>query len=243
MKRTFKLSTGVFGEGDPKICAPIVGRTKEDVFKAAEVIAKTEADVVEWRGDWFDRVEEGIRGRIREKALLFTLRTVYEGGQLAVMKDTYYELNERAARSGYVDLVDVEAFREEERTSEEIRKLQSAGVHVIASFHNFDRTPDREELIRRLTRMQEMGADVAKIAVMPQSREDVMTLMEATMEADHSLDIPVVTMSMGRMGVLSRLAGTLTGSAMTFASVGEASAPGQIPIEQMRVFCQLLSMK
>ena len=146
MKRTFKLSTGVFGEGDPKICAPIVGRTKEDVFKAAEVIAKTEADVVEWRGDWFDRVEDrdellevlqGIRGRIREKALLFTLRTVYEGGQLAVMKDTYYELNERAARSGYVDLVDVEAFREEERTSEEIRKLQSAGVHVIASFHNF----------------------------------------------------------------------------------------------------------
>ena len=252
MKRTFKLSTGVFGEGDPKICAPIVGRTKEDVFKAAEIIAKTEADVVEWRGDWFDRVEDrdellevlqGIRGRIREKALLFTLRTVYEGGQLAVMKDTYYELNERAARSGYVDLVDVEAFREEERTSEEIRKLQSAGVHVIASFHNFDRTPDREELIRRLTRIQEMGADVAKIAVMPQSREDVMTLMEATMEADHSLDIPVVTMSMGRMGVLSRLAGTLTGSAMTFASVGEASAPGQIPIEQMRVFCQLLSMK
>ena len=78
-----------------------------------------------------------------------------------MMKDTYYELNERAARSGYVDLVDVEAFREEERTSEEIRKLQSAGVHVIASFHNFDRTPDREELIRRLTRMQEMGADVA----------------------------------------------------------------------------------
>ena len=160
-----------------------------------------------------------------------------------MMKDTYYELNDRAARSGYVDLVDVEAFREEERTSEEIRKLQSAGVHVIASFHNFDRTPDREELIRRLTRMQEMGADVAKIAVMPQSREDVMTLMEATMEADHSLDIPVVTMSMGRLGVLSRLAGTLTGSAMTFASVGEASAPGQIPIEQMRVFCQLLSMK
>ena len=245
MKRTFKLSTGVFGEGDPKICAPIVGRTKEDIFKAAEVIAKTEADVVEWRGDWFDRVEDrdellevlqGIRGRIREKALLFTLRTVYEGGQLAVMKNTYYELNERAARSGYVDLVDVEAFREEGRTSEEIRKLQSAGVHVIASFHNFDRTPDREELIRRLTRMQEMGADVAKIAVMPQSRE-------ATMEADHSLDIPVVTMSMGRLGVLSRLAGTLTGSAMTFASVGEASAPGQIPIEQMRVFCQLLSMK
>ena len=151
-----------------------------------------------------------------------------------MMKDTYYELNDRAARSGYVDLVDMEAFREEERTSEEIRKLQSAGVHVIASFHNFD---------RRLTRMQEMGADVAKIAVMPQSREDVMTLMEATMEADHSLDIPVVTMSMGRLGVLSRLAGTLTGSAMTFASVGEASAPGQIPIEQMRVFCQLLSMK
>lgn len=252
MKRTFKLSASVFGEGDPKICAPIVGKTKEEIFKAAEVIARTEADVVEWRGDWFERIQEpdellevlqGIRGRIREKALLFTLRTVYEGGQLAVMEKEYYELNYRAARSGYVDLVDVEAFRNESRTEEEIQRLQSAGVHVIASFHNFDRTPDREELIRRLTRMQELGADVAKIAVMPKSREDVITLMEATMEADSHLEIPVVTMSMGRLGVLSRLAGVLTGSAMTFASVGEASAPGQIPIEQMRVFCQLLSMK
>jgi len=252
MKRTFKLSASVFGEGDPKICAPIVGKTKEEIFKAAEVIARTEADVVEWRGDWFERIQEpdellevlqGIRGRIREKALLFTLRTVYEGGQLAVMEKEYYELNYRAARSGYVDLVDVEAFRNESRTEEEIQRLQSAGVHVIASFHNFDRTPDGEELIHRLTRMQELGADVAKIAVMPQSREDVMVLLEATLEADHKLEIPVVTMSMGRLGVLSRLAGVLTGSAMTFASVGEASAPGQIPIEQMRVFCQLLSMK
>ena len=86
----------------------------------------------------------------------------------------------------------------------------------------------------------EMGADVAKIAVMPQSREDVMTLMEATMEADHSLDIPVVTMSMGRMGVLSRLAGTLTGSAMTFASVGEASAPGQMGVNDLSTVLDLL---
>ena len=97
-----------------------------------------------------------------------------------------------------------------------------------------------EELIRRLTRIQEMGADVAKIAVMPQSREDVMTLMEATMEADHSLDIPVVTISMGRLGVLSRLAGTLTGSAMTFASVGEASAPGQMGVKDLETVLGLL---
>ena len=125
------------------------------------------------------------------------------------------------------------------RDKEDIFEL---GDHVAFVTHGdvYGVSWGEEELV---SRAQEMGADVAKIAVMPQSREDVMTLMEATMEADHSLDIPVVTMSMGRLGVLSRLAGTLTGSAMTFASVGEASAPGQIPIEQMRVFCQLLSMK
>ena len=125
------------------------------------------------------------------------------------------------------------------------------GVGLVGDIVHMYRTYDYKTQVlaasirntKHIIECVEMGADVAKIAVMPQSREDVMTLMEATMEADHSLDIPVVTMSMGRLGVLSRLAGTLTGSAMTFASVGEASAPGQIPIEQMRVFCQLLSMK
>lgn len=122
----------------------------------------------------------------------------------------------------------------------EIERIRRAGSRVIASNHDFDRTPDIKEMVRRLCRMEELGADVAKLAVMPVGKRDVLDLLQATLEADERLAIPVITMSMGSLGACSRICGRITGSAMTFASVGEGSAPGQIPVEQMLDFLEFL---
>ena len=75
---------------------------------------------------------------------------------------------------------------------------------------------------------------MAKLAVMPVKKMDAIRLLEATVIAEEEMEIPVVTMSMGQMGVISRVSGGLTGAAMTFAAVGKASAPGQIAVEDMR---------
>lgn len=248
MKRTFELGTGTFGEGRPKICVPIVAESRDEILKKAEEIAELPVDVVEWRVDFYgdvyqvDEVLQTLRGLkdiLGEKAVLFTFRTSGEGGNRPVEKEVYYRLNREAAASGCADLVDVEAFLDEGRTGEEILKIQSAGSRVIASNHDFEKTPPLEELVRRLRRMEELGADAAKLAVMPGSRQDVMNLLQATIAADDTLSVPVVTMSMGKLGVVSRLSGALSGSAMTFAAVGETSAPGQIPAEQMLEFLKL----
>ena len=89
--------------------------------------------------------------------------------------------------------------------------------------------------------MQGLGADIVKVAVMPQNTRDVLTLLEATevMVREHA-SIPVVTMSMGPRGVISRVTGALFGSAMTFAMVGQASAPGQMEIEDLRKAMKML---
>ena len=131
--------------------------------------------------------------------------------------------------------MDLETYLDETRTAEEIGKLRASGSGclVMASNHDFQKTPSTEEMVRRLRRMEELGADAAKLAVMPTNRQDVLNLLQATVTAAETLSVPVVTMSMGSMGVISRICGSLTGSAMTFASAGEASAPGQIPVEQM----------
>lgn len=242
MKKTFKIGTGIFGEGQPKICVPIVAKGRIEILKKAEEIAGLPVDVVEWRADFYEDVfqmEEvlatlrSLKEILGEKVILFTFRTSKEGGNLSVEEEAYYHLNQEAAASGCVGLVDVEAFLNEERTEEEIQKLHSAGSRVIASNHDFEKTPPVGELVRRLHRMEELGADVAKLAVMPKSRQDVLNLLQATVTADDELSVPVVTMSMGKLGIVSRLSGVLTGSAMTFAAVGETSAPGQIPAEQM----------
>ncbi len=88
-------------------------------------------------------------------------------------------------------------------------------------------------LSQRFAQAQSLGADVAKIAVMPQRLEDVLSVLGATLESSQKLDIPLVSMSIGGYGSLTRLFGWAFGSAMSFVVGAAASAPGQVPIEDM----------
>ena len=88
--------------------------------------------------------------------------------------------------------------------------------------------------------MQELGADIPKIALMPESKRDVLKVLDATLEMTKSYgDTPIITMSMGSEGVISRISGELFGSAVTFGSLEKASAPGQINVKELS---QLLDM-
>ena len=109
------------------------------------------------------------------------------------------------------------------------------GKVVIGSHHRFDRTPGRQEMLKVLTAIEDAGADILKLAVMPVEYSDVNNLFLTTNEVTCGLvEHPVVTMSMGELGVQSRISGELYGSSMTFAYVGEGSAPGQMEIGDLR---------
>ena len=232
------------GEGVPKICVPIVGKTKEEILAAAKSFADVKMDVVEWRVDWFEgvfdfaQVEDvlkDLRPALGETPILFTFRTSKEGGEKAIEADAYAELNKKAAATGLVDLVDVEAFIGDTYVEKVVKTSHECGVKVIASNHDFRKTPPKAELISRMRKMQELGADIPKIAVMPQSTEDLLTLLSATEEMRRCYaDRPVITMSMAGTGVLSRMCGEVFGSALTFGAAGKVSAPGQIDVEELR---------
>ena len=130
----------------------------------------------------------------------------------------------------------------EDGTRQRIFDLAHAhGVRVVCSSHDFDKTPPRQEMVDRLCRMQALGADIAKLAVMPRSRQDVAALLAATAEmAELHPQTPVITMSMGALGQISRMAGGTFGSAATFAAAGSASAPGQPTLEDVRAMLALL---
>ena len=240
--RTVTVRKLEIGTGRPKICVPITGREEEEILSAAREIRTSPADMVEWRADWFDGgVLERLRNTLGEIPLLFTFRTSGEGGEKEIDVPAYVSLNESAARSGMADLVDVEAFTESGAAEKIIEEAHSAGVRVIASNHDFYKTPSREEIISRLVKMQDMGADIAKIAVMPQSRKDVLTLLAATEEmvSGHA-QIPVITMSMGALGAISRVCGEVFGSAVTFGAVGRGSAPGQLGAGELGTVLSIL---
>lgn len=241
---TVKVRDIEIGSGTPKIVVPICGVNREEILEAARSLKGLPIDVVEWRADWLEDVmnADAVESILRElrqvlgnTPLLMTFRTAQEGGEKAIAPHEYEELNLRAAKTGCVDMVDVELFAGDEIVPKIIEGAHVEGVKVIASNHDFHKTPCKEEIISRLLRMQELGADILKIAVMPENPQDVLTLLSATEEmASCHANQPVVTMSMGGTGVISRLCGQVFGSAMTFGAVGKASAPGQIDVQNLR---------
>lgn len=246
---TVKIRDIEIGAGAPKIIVPIVGITKEDIIEEAKTFDSIPVDVVEWRADWFEgvfdfaKVEDvlkDLRTVLGNIPLLMTFRTSKEGGEKAIEPDAYAELNIKAAQTGYVDLVDVEIFTGDEIVKKIIDGAHAAGVKVIASNHDFFKTPAKTDIIYRLRKMQDMNADIPKIAVMPQSSKDVLTLLTVTESWRETGKTPVITMSMAGKGLISRLCGEIFGSAVTFGAAGKSSAPGQIDAEELRRILEII---
>ena len=239
-----------FGEGRPKICVPITGRTGEEIALRTAELKAAKPDLAEWRADWYEEVFDRekletmlawLRVELGGLPLLVTFRTREEGGEQSISAGAYEDFLRTVMDSGQADLIDVELFRGEELLRDICKEAKAQGIKVIASSHDFEKTPAKEKILARLIRMQDCGADLLKLAVMPQTAEDVLTLLSAPLEMkEQHAKQPVVTMSMGAKGAVSRLTGELFGSVMTFGSAGVASAPGQVSVPELKAALEVL---
>ncbi len=248
--KTLYANGVAIGQDMPKIIIPIVDKTAETIKAQAEKLSQLSFDAVEWRADFFEGLQDPaavkeVLGFLKEilpqKLLLFTVRTAQEGGAAAVSDITYYQILKDAAATGLPDMIDVEMLKAEDTVIRCVDTCHLYDIAVVGSNHDFQKTPPVPELLRRFDLMRRLQADILKIAVMPQSKADVLSLLQATLEADESIeDRPLITMSMGGKGSVSRMTGELFGSAMTFGSVGTGSAPGQIPLEKLKTALSIL---
>ena len=237
-----------FGAGIPKICIPLTGTNWEALEGQAKSLPTGACDLAEWRADCFQELSgpeslPELLARLRSLLpvpLLFTYRTRSEGGQGELSAAGYERLLQSVIGSGLADLVDLELAAAAPFAAGLIRQAHQRGVGVILSSHDFQNTPPKEELVARMRRMLALGADLPKVAVMPASPADVLALLEATEAFTAETGHPVITMSMGTLGMVSRLCGETFGSAMTFGTAGAASAPGQLPAAELAGILQLL---
>lgn len=237
------------GEGMPKICVPIVDQTKQEILETAQEAKKSPADLLEWRVDFFEAVFDieavkavlaELRNILGEMPLLFTFRTKNEGGEKEISFPQYGALLKEVAATGLVDLMDVEVYFHE-MVPELIAELKQTGIVVVGSNHDFEKTPQKREIIQTLGYMQFIGADIPKIAVMPQNQRDVLTLLYATEEmVSQYADRPIITMSMAGLGTVSRISGETFGSAVTFGALKKSSAPGQMDVVELKNILETL---
>lgn len=257
--QTVRIGFMEIGAGRPRIIVPLTASTLDGLMDEAAALGDLPADLAEWRIDMLDEVLKpspegpvpdipyilsvlsGV-GTVLPVSLIATFRTEAEGG-LAISGKGYEDLCRALIDSGSVDVLDVEAFHSSGRAKAIVDYARSRGVKTIGSWHDFQATPAKEEIVRRLAAIQdEVGADIAKASVMPQGRADVLTLMAATEEFTATqAKRPVITMSMGPLGVASRICGQSFGSAATFGSAGRPSAPGQMEVHDLAAVLKALA--
>ena len=241
---TIKVRNLEIGTGMPKICVPIVGKTVPEILENAKSAVQAKADVVEWRVDWyedvfsFECVEHVLRKLCEitgEIPLLFTFRTLQEGGEQAIDAAAYRELNEKAARTKMADLIDAELSAGEETVKSLIKTAHTFGVKWWFPITILRKLLPKKKSMARLRKMQELGADLPKIAVMPQCRKDVLTLLRATLEmAQEYADRPIITMSMAKNGSDQQTLWRSVWLCADFRGGRTTSAPGQIEVEKLR---------
>lgn len=250
MKKTIQVRNITLGEGKPKICVPIVGRNDVELIEEIAEVKKLGIDLVEWRIDYYERIDSmemikamllQMRNLLGDTPLLVTFRSKREGGEKSISTEYYIQLNKEIAATKLADMIDVELLTGDQAVEEITSYAHKQDVFVVMSNHEFYRTPDKGEIVRVLCKMQRLDADIPKIAVMPQSIDDVLTLLSATNEMiKNYADRPIITMSMSGLGVVSRLSGELFGSAVTFGAAKTASAPGQISVQKLNEILEII---
>jgi len=234
----------IIGGPLPLICLPLMADNQALLLEQAQAAPTLQPDLIEWRVDALDTLSDMVSVRetlsalhatCRSLPLLFTCRAPQEGGVRALAPEARLSLYQMAIASGQVDLIDVELSSGADMIQELRSMCRSAGVKLVLSYHNFDHTPDSDALLKTLQDAEQTGADIAKIAVMPNDCHDVLTLLNVTCTARSKyLKIPLIAIAMGDTGMITRIAGGLFGSDITFASGAASTAPGQLPIDDLR---------
>lgn len=232
------------GDLPVKTIVPITAKTAEQAMAQAQVIASNpDVDLAEFRIDLLEfsadtkkviALGQQLNQILKDKPLIATIRTHNEGGKMTVSDQDYEKIYREYLKKPFMQLLDIEMFRDAGSVAKLTQLAHEKNVLVIMSNHDFAKTPKQQDIENRLLKQDQMGGDILKIAVMPKSKQDVFTLMNATLAVSQKSQKPLLTMSMGQLGTISRVATANMGGSLSFGMIGEASAPGQIDVTQLK---------
>lgn len=226
----------------PKICVPVIEKTEYDIIKYIKEIRKLPFDIIELRADFFiNEIEKynfdniiSISNSIKKiinKPIIFTLRSLKEGGNFIINSKNYkyiLDIYSNIIENKSFDLIDLELATLKDYDIKNLIKLSKLNnVKVIISNHDLSKTPTKKSIILRIKKMIKLKCDIAKVAYMPKTKKDVITLLDI---ANEIKDFPLIAISMGDLGIITRIFCSM----ITFASVKKSSAPGQLEIIKLK---------
>jgi 3-dehydroquinate dehydratase-1 len=208
-----------------------IGKTPVDSAIKAKQLG---ADILEIRIDLLDVDAHKTLPELKNLGLpvIITNRMMQEGG--AWEGNEAGRIQKLLSLLPLADAVDIELCAEDRNAV--VEKAKSMGKTVIISAHDFQRTPCYEVMLGVIREAFEAGADIAKLAVMPHSFEDVLRLLEVSLRSKGA----VCTIAMGETGRHSRVIAPVYGSVMTYGYVDTPTAPGQLRVDELKCMLKIL---
>lgn len=208
-----------------------IGKNPLDSSKKAK---KLGADILEVRIDLLEMDALMALSKIKELDLpvIITNRLKQEGGAWEGSEDE--RIQTLLSLLHLADAVDIELCAP--KRDDVVKKAKTEGKTIIISTHDFQNTPEPDVMAGIINESFEAGADIAKLAVMPQTLLDVLHLLEVTLRANGK----VCTIAMGNIGRHSRAVAPIYGSVMTYGYVDKPTAPGQLRVDELKSILKLL---
>jgi 3-dehydroquinate dehydratase-1 len=215
-----------------KICVSVATGSIDDMKRQLERAFALGADLVEVRLDYFVpgdiMAAASALGEDKSRAV-FTLRPEGQGGKFAGTEEERMKLLRKLAELRPM-LLDVElsTLQSNDNLAD---YLELASVPTLVSWHDFEKTPSKDELARIVTEMRLYG-NYVKVVTTARSVDDSLRLLELY---DGALGLHPIIFAMGEAGVMTRVLAPLYGAPYTYAALEKAVAPGQLTLEQMRL--------
>ncbi|HGR9957349.1 3-dehydroquinate dehydratase, (3-dehydroquinase) (type I DHQase) [Streptococcus pneumoniae] len=221
-----------------KLIVSVMPRSLEEA-QAQDATRYLDADIIEWRADYLPKeailqVAPAIFEKFAGRELVFTLRTRSEGGEIDLSPEEYIHLIKEVAQFYQPDYIDFEYY-----SYKDVFEEMLDFPNLVLSYHNFQETP--ENMMEILSELTILNPKLVKVAVMAHTEQDVLDLMNYTRGFKTlNPEQEYVTISMGKVGKVSRITADVTGSSWSFASLDEVSAPGQISLASMKKIREIL---
>ena len=222
-----------------KLVVSVMPKSLEEA-QGIDAMRYIDADIIEWRADFLPKeailqVAPAIFEKFAGRELLFTLRTRAEGGEIDLDSAEYVQIIKDVAQLYQPEYIDFEYFSHKD-VFEEMLDFPN----LVLSYHNFQETPDN--MMEILSELTSLTPKVVKVSVMAHTEQDVLDLINFTRGFKTlNPEQEYVTISMGKVGKVSRITSDVTGSSWSFASLDEASAPGQISLSSMKKIREILN--
>lgn len=243
----------VIMDGAFNICVTLTSDSLQCLEEDLMELKGKKFGLIEWRADYLqshaDRltaISEGIESISRShpgKPLIFTFRWHEEGGKMPLCPQELLEIRKLALESGKVHLLDIEHYwmenepnsSMEEGYADLLRKAKKAGISCILSWHDFQKTPEEDELKEILSAQMRLGADICKISTYARSDEEAERIMAVSLTASDIINVPHILLAMGEKGTITRYDRRRTKTSITYAPLKGASAPGQLSLDELHV--------